>query len=88
MKQPTSLRVTEHAVLRYLERGMGLDVEAIRKRIIDICEGPAAIGAACVRAEGLRFEILNGAVITVSPGGTIPNRTSQERVQRKLRAPA
>lgn len=82
------LRVTDHAVLRYLERVMELNIDAVRKHIADLCAGPAGIGAVCVRAEGFRFEIANGidnsTVTTVRPDRVTPGRTTKERNQRSI----
>jgi hypothetical protein len=64
-KEP--VRVTDHAVLRYLERAMGLKIETVREHILQLCVAPAAFGAVCVRAEGLRFVITDGVVVTVTP---------------------
>ena len=80
-------RVSDHAVLRYLERGMKLNIEMVRQHIADLCSGPAAIGAVCVRSEGLRFEIVNAGdagytITTVTPDRDTPGRTSQQRNQR------
>jgi hypothetical protein len=77
-----TLRVTDHAVLRYMERAMGLNVEIVREHIASICAPAAAAGAVCVRSEGVRFEIANRAVTTVSPDHIIPSNTTRERNQR------
>lgn len=74
MKLP---RVTDHAVLRYLERAKGFDIEAVRRHIEDLCAGAIVAGATCVRAEGVKFEIAAGKVVTVTPGGSGPNRTKR-----------
>ena len=79
-KEP--IRVTDHAVLRYMERVMGLNVEMVRRHISDVCTAPASVGAVCVRAEGYRFEIAHNAVVTVAPDRITPNKTVQERNQR------
>jgi len=76
------VRVTEHAVVRYLERAMGFNIEAVREHIAGICGGAAAAGAVCVRAEGLRFEIANNTVTTVTPDRIAPSLTGRERNQR------
>lgn len=81
-KEP--IRCSDHAVLRYLERAMGLSVETVRQHILGICTGPASFGAVCVRSEGLRFEIANGAVTTVTPDHQLPSQTSRDRAQHKL----
>lgn len=73
------IRVTDHAVLRYLERVVGFDIDAVRKHIADTCAAPAAIGAVCVRAEGYRFEITNNTVVTVRPDGVEPSNTTRQR---------
>lgn len=82
-KEP--VRVSDHAVLRYLERGMGLNIEIVREHIAALCAVPAAVGATCLRSEGLRFEIANNAVITVRPDGAAPSKTGQERASHAIR---
>lgn len=81
-KEP--VRVSEHAICQYLSRVMGLDIEMVRAHILGICAGPAAFGAVCVRSEGFRFEIANGAVTTVTPDHQLPSQTSRDRAQHKL----
>lgn len=68
------IKVTDHAVVRYLERAMGLNVEIVREHILAVCGGAAAFGAVSVRAEGLRFEINNGKICTVTPDHPLPSR--------------
>lgn len=85
MKEREPVRVSDHAILRYLERAMGLNIQVVREHIIEVCDAAAAIGAVCVRTEGLRFEIANNAVTTVVPDGAIPDRTSLKRSQERLR---
>ena len=84
-KEPSKdpVRITDHAVLRYMQRAMGLNVEIVREHIASLCAGPAAFGATAVRAEGVRFEIVNGAVVTVVEdyGPNISN-TTKARNQR------
>lgn len=82
------IRVSDHAVLRYLERAMGLNVEIVREHILQLCVAPASYGAVCVRAEGLRFEIASGAVTTVVPDRQLPGNTSRARSQQKISAEA
>lgn len=66
------MRVSDHAVIRYMERVLNLDVEGVRQRIADTCRG-AETGRA-VKAEGHVFIIRDGTVITVSPGYSINSR--------------
>ena len=81
-KEP--VRVTDHCLVRYLERAMGLNVELVREHILGICSGPASFGAVCVRSEGLRFEIASGAVVTVAPDRQHPSNISRDKAQRKI----
>lgn len=81
-KEP--IRVSDHAVLRYLERAMGLNIEIVREHILQLCIAPASYGAVCVRAEGLRFEIASGAVTTIVPDHQLPRNTCRERSQNKI----
>lgn len=85
-KEP--IRVSDHAVLRYLERAMGLNIEMVRDHILSVCVAPASFGAVCVRSEGLRFEIVNGTVVTVVPDHQHPSNESRRRNQRKLASEA
>lgn len=81
-----SIIVSDHALIRYLERGMGLNIEIVRQHILSICGDAAAFGAVCVRAEGLRFEIDGNRICTVTPDHVTPNRTGQELAMRRARA--
>lgn len=68
--------VTDHAVLRYLERVRGMDIEAVRRHIAALCAGAVACGAICYRAEGHRFTIADRTVVTVRP---MPGKPSRPR---------
>ena len=80
------VRISDHAVLRYLERAMDFNIEIVREHIASICAAPAAFGANCVRAEGLRFEIAMNTVTTVRPDGQNPSMTSRAKAQDKIKA--
>lgn len=56
--------VSDHAVLRYLERVMEFDIDSVRRRVQEICAG-AGIGATTIRAEGADFIVKNNVVVTV-----------------------
>lgn len=81
-----SIIVTDHAVCRYLERAMGLNIDLVREHILSICGDAAAFGAVCVRAEGLRFEIDGNRICTVTPDHVTPNKTGREMAMRRARA--
>lgn len=63
--------VSDHALLRWFERRLGLDVEAVRREIGAVCARGAAAGAAAVTYDGMRFCLRYGAagpvVATVMP---------------------
>lgn len=61
-------RVTDHAVLRYIERVLGFDVDAIRTRIMSKTVRDAIRSrAGAVTIDGYRYEIKAGAVVTIIP---------------------
>jgi hypothetical protein len=84
MTKPVSLPVTDHAVIRYCERVLGMDMEGVRQHIWDTCSASIAIGATSLRAEGARFEFVSGRVITVVPDGVLPTQTSRERAKNRM----
>ena len=70
------LYVTDHALLRVLERIRGFSFAKEKAEIQRICAG---VQNGTVRAHGHRFEIENGSVVTITPGES-PNRTKRLRV--------
>lgn len=62
--------VTDHAVLRYLERGHGIDVAAARAHIAQLCANGARYGAHAVAVEDVKFILVGGTVVT-----TVKRRT-------------
>lgn len=65
--------VSDHAVVRWLERIQGVDVDAIRERILDpkvraACE----IGATGIKIDGFEYVIERGSVITIQPAKAQP----------------
>lgn len=57
--------VSDHAVLRYLERVHGLDVEGIRNAMADACARGIATGAPSIRIDNTRFINREGRIVTV-----------------------
>ena len=64
MKKPRHI-VTDHAVLRYLERVEGVDIEAIRREIGRRADRAIGIGASGVVCEGFVYRIIGGRVVSV-----------------------
>lgn len=72
--------VTDHALLRWMERVKGVDLDAIRAEIAtpDICAAIAA-GARSVVTHGHTLVIENGVVITVLLPGMRHKRAARPR---------
>lgn len=49
------VQVSDHAVLRYLERAHGLDVEVIRKHLSGLAVNAARLGASAVTIENVKL---------------------------------
>lgn len=67
----TEPHVTDHAVLRYMERVLDIDVERLRATISESCARHQ--GAPCVRAGGARFLMNKGVVVTCLADRTVPH---------------
>lgn len=75
--KPPVITVTDHALMRYLERVMGYDLQPIRARIAEAVRTGTEAGAKCVSAEGVTFHLDGFKVITITPGAT-PNGAYQK----------
>jgi len=64
--------VSDHAVIRYLERVAGFDVEAVRDEIRRKVEPAVRAGACALNSEGYRYLIADGVVVTVTPASSAP----------------
>jgi len=66
MNKPVSSDiVTDHALVRYLDRSLDIDVEAVRKQIAEETAPAIATGAVAMHKEGLRYIFKGGKVVTV-----------------------
>lgn len=66
-----ALTVTDHALVRFLERVMGLDVEAVRAKIAATpgLAQAAAMGARQISIDGFTYSIVDrNTVATIQPG--------------------
>ncbi|MEL7167538.1 MAG: hypothetical protein AAGL96_18910 [Pseudomonadota bacterium] len=72
--------VSDHAVLRYIERVYGVDIEGLRKRIERITDEAREKGASGVNSGGVSYKLSgSGRVITVT--GTL-GRSLSTRAER------
>ena len=61
--------ITDHAVLRYLERKYGFDIEKIRKEMLTPAVSLAiSSGAQGIQVHGGRMVIKQGVVVSFLPG--------------------
>lgn len=58
-------RVTDHALIRYLERVQGIDMEWIRRHVAKKCAGLTSVRAA--KIDGFLYVMRDGVVVTVRP---------------------
>ena len=63
-RRPPPPEVTDHAVLRYIERAHGVDVEAIRAHIAETARIGVEHRAKAVISGGVKFILKGGRVIT------------------------
>ena len=76
MKQK-QIFISDHGLIRYLERIRGFDFEKERAAIRKICGN---VENARVKIDGHIFVIEGGSLVTVMPVGERPNKTTRDRV--------
>lgn len=72
--------VSDHAVLRYLERICAVDTEAVRLLIGEACARHQ--GAPAARIEGARFLLRDNTVITTVTDHGVPHHETLTKLQR------
>ena len=70
----TDIRVSDHAVLRYLERAHGVDIVAIRRHLAGLSVNAVRLGAIAVTVEDVKLVIARNAdesatIVTVMKPG-------------------
>lgn len=73
--KPT-ISVTDHAVLRWMERAYDVDVEAVRRRIrecvahgVEAAESIGQCDQVVVLVDGMRYVVKDRAVVTITRAG-------------------
>jgi hypothetical protein len=66
-KIPTRIEVTDHALLRYMERVQGIDLTAIREEIATDLLPLWMPGVKVVKRAGLRYVFQDNRLLTVAP---------------------
>lgn len=82
-----TISITDHAVLRYLERGAGIDIERVRRGIRNKVAGGVNLGAKSVTVDGFGYRIECDRVVTVVPANDShePSRVFGGDTKRKRR---
>lgn len=72
--------VTDHAVVRYLERVQGVDIEGLRREIGRVVDQGLEAGACGVISGGFVYRIEGGCVVTVTRKHTQPPGRRRRKV--------
>ncbi len=75
-------RISDHAILRFLERAMGIDVASIKKRLLsdDVREAIKA-GASAVIVDGVRLKVQDNTIVTVMDNSPRPPKRLLDRAR-------
>jgi hypothetical protein len=66
LKPAPEPRISDHAFIRYMERKLGVDVDAIRKEILtDRVKEALRLGATGYTVNGVKFKAQDGVLVTV-----------------------
>ncbi|WP_456387913.1 hypothetical protein [Profundibacter sp.] len=85
MKKPAT-HVTDHALVRYLERVIGFDVDGLRRHIGGIADLGIRHGASGVQSGGFSYKLRGNTVITITPVNYPDKRTDRSRRKVKARS--
>ncbi len=81
MKKPLAY-VTDHALLRHLERVQGIDIEAIRLELGHLVDKVIEAGAKATVSEGMRYVLIEDRLVSCVPVKSIPLRGRARRRRR------
>lgn len=79
----TEVNVTDHALVRYLERALGLNMDSARWAIQHATREAVAAGASSVRVGGLTYVIHGDSVVTIIDGKWQNHRATFERPEAR-----
>lgn len=71
------IRVSDHALMRYIERKLGIGLDPFRREIEAIVADAYAVGARSIKKDGLEYRL--------SPDGTVVTVTPYDRLKRQRR---
>lgn len=78
------IHVTDHALVRYLDRVHGVDIERLRLRIARAARSGTEVGADAVVKDGVRYCLADHTVVTVTGPAGRPCKRGL-RARKKLR---
>jgi hypothetical protein len=81
VKKPEAY-VTDHALLRHLERVQGIDIEAVRRELGHKVDAAIEAGAKATVSDGIRYVLVGDRLISCVPVKSIPLRTGRLRRRR------
>lgn len=61
----TGIEVTDHAIVRWLERVHGVDMDAVRAEIAAACRTGVSLGACSVKVQNVKFQLDENKVCTI-----------------------
>jgi len=80
------IHITDHALLRYVERVFGIDVDAVRRQILT--DGVAKcieLGASTITVNGIQFRVKDRSIVTVIGSNQKPHRKKSKAHHRGRR---
>lgn len=80
----TGIEVTDHAIVRWLERVRGIDMDAVRAEIAAHCRTAVEFGAASVLVHNVKFRLNQNIVCTIVRTST--HRPGPVKEPRRSRA--
>lgn len=81
MKKPVAY-VTDHAVLRHLERVEGIDIEAVRLELGHKVDAAIEAGAVATVSNGIRYVLVEDRLVSCTPVKSVPLRDGRKRRRR------
>lgn len=83
MKKPRA-HVTDHALLRHLERVQGIDIEAMRRELGHKVDAAIEAGATSTVSDGIRYVLVEERLVSCVQVKHVPLRDGRKR-RRKAR---
>lgn len=77
------VQVTDHAIVRYLERVKGMDIDGLRARIAKTCQRGADADAPSIQFKRHRYILSNSVVLTVLGADQTPGHKFLTKVLKR-----